>query len=114
MPLKCAYFLITCATQSLYDSFELVSLQSNNIIVLPDMKLRIPPFLEVNNDSAESVQKEALKHFKVTAFTSYTELRPKDSPILLVLGKKGDTAGEVIKGQVLLFFFLFFNFEAFF
>lgn len=65
---------------------------SNNAIVLPNFKHMIPPTLEVNNDSAESVQKEALKHFRVTAFTSYTEFRPEDSPILLVLRKKGDTA----------------------
>ncbi|XP_076614478.1 endoglin isoform X2 [Chaetodon auriga] len=65
---------------------------SNNDILLPAMALRIPPLRTVNNDSAESVQREALNHFKASTFTSYTELRPEESMILLVLGKKENPA----------------------
>ncbi len=92
----------TCARRSLSDSFwTRLFLQSNNHILLPAMTL--PPLLTVNNDSAESVQREALNHFKATTFTSYTEVRPEDSTILLVLGKKGNPPGETIK--VKMFFF---------
>ncbi|KAG8010748.1 Transforming growth factor beta receptor type 3, partial [Nibea albiflora] len=65
---------------------------SNNIILLPPMsqdssQLTVRPFLTSNNDSAMSVQKAALTHFKASTFTSYTELSPEDSMVLLVLGK---------------------------
>ncbi|XP_068190108.1 endoglin [Antennarius striatus] len=66
---------------------------SNNDILLPAMAHRIPPLLIFNNDSAESVQMEALRHFKASAFSSYTELIPKESTILLVLGKKESPEG---------------------
>lgn len=69
------------------------------------MTLRIPPLLTLNNDSAESVQREALNHFKASTFTSYTELRPEDSMILLVLRRNEKTAGKKIKGQNVVFFF---------
>lgn len=66
------------------------------------MTVTLPPMLTLNNDSAESVQKAALNHFKASAFTSYTEVTPKDSAMLLVLGQKDKQAGEAVP------FFLFF------
>lgn len=68
------------------------------------MTASVPPMLTLNNDSAESVQKAALSHFKASAFTSYTEVTPKDSAVLLVLGQKDEQAGEAVA----LLFFLFF------
>lgn len=69
------------------------------------MTASVPPMLTLNNDSAESVQKAALNHFKASAFTSYTEVTPKDSAVLLVLGQKDKQAGEAVA----LFFFPFFS-----
>lgn len=66
------------------------------------MTLTLPPLLTLNNDSAESVQKAALNKFKASAFTSYTEVTPKDSVMLLVLGQKDKQAGEAV---TLFFFF---------
>lgn len=71
-------------------------LQSNNDILLPALTVAIPPMLTLNNDSAESVQKAALNHFKASTFTSYTEVTPKDSTMLLVLGQKDNQAGETV------------------
>ncbi|XP_068609360.1 endoglin [Brachionichthys hirsutus] len=67
---------------------------NNDISVLPAMALRIPPSLLFDNDSAESVQLEALRYFKAGAFSSYTELRPKEATISLVLGKKESPEGS--------------------
>lgn len=58
--------------------------------------MTIPGALALNNDSAESVQREALNHFKASTFTSYTELRSGNSMIFLVLGRKGGPAGMTI------------------
>ncbi|KAM6975878.1 endoglin [Tautogolabrus adspersus] len=65
---------------------------SNNEILLPSITHTIPPLLTLSSDSAEDVQGKALEHFKATTFTSYTELRPEDSVVLLVLGKKDNAA----------------------
>ncbi|CAB1426441.1 unnamed protein product, partial [Pleuronectes platessa] len=56
---------------------------SNNDILLPN--IRIPPSHTLNSDNARDVQRKALKVFNVSTFTSYTELRPANSTILLVL-----------------------------
>lgn len=64
-------------------------LQSNNVVQLPSMTISANLTL---NDSAESLQREALNYFKASTFTSYTELQPEDS-MLLVLGRK-DNAGN--------------------
>lgn len=58
------------------------------------MTVTVPPLFTLNNDSAEAVQKAALNHFKVAAFTSYTEVTPKDSTMMLVVGRKDNRAGE--------------------
>lgn len=71
-------------------------LQSNNHILLPAIRVELPPMLTLNNDSAESVQKAALNHFKASTFTSYTEVTPKDSVMLLVLEQKDNRAGETV------------------
>lgn len=68
-------------------------LQSNNDILLPAMTAAVSPMITLNNDSAESVQKAALNHFKASTFTSYTELTPEDSTMLLVLRQKDNQAG---------------------
>ncbi|KAK9532462.1 hypothetical protein VZT92_009843 [Zoarces viviparus] len=67
---------------------------STNDILLTTFTHRIPPFVTLDSDNAEEVQKKALDHFKVSTFTSYTELRPEDSMVSLVLGKK-DNSGVV-------------------
>ncbi|XP_044029207.1 endoglin isoform X2 [Siniperca chuatsi] len=61
---------------------------SNNDILLPTITHRVTPLFTLNSDYAEDVQRKALDHFKASTFTSYTELRPEDSLVLLVLGKK--------------------------
>ncbi|GLD55399.1 uncharacterized protein AKAME5_000790200 [Lates japonicus] len=63
---------------------------SNNEILLPAMP-RIPILHTFNNDNAEDVQRKALESFKVSTFTSYTEFKPADSTILLVLAKNDNT-----------------------
>lgn len=110
MPLKTCLLLSECLSVSKWFIWTCLFLQSNNDILLPAMTLRIPPLLTLNNDSAESVQREALNHFKASTFTSYTELRPEDSMILLVLRRNEKTAGKKIKGQNVV---VFFDFEAF-
>lgn len=60
------------------------------------MTATIKPTITLNNDSAESVQKAALNHFKVSTFTSYIEVTPKDADMLLVLGQKGSPTGEAV------------------
>uniref|UniRef100_A0A3Q3VJN8 TGFBR3/Endoglin-like N-terminal domain-containing protein n=1 Tax=Mola mola TaxID=94237 RepID=A0A3Q3VJN8_MOLML len=69
---------------------EHFSLTSNNVILLPTMK--IPPLHILNNDSAEIVQREALNLFRASTFTSYTELRTTENMISLVLGRKENPA----------------------
>ncbi|XP_029301011.1 endoglin isoform X2 [Cottoperca gobio] len=61
---------------------------SNNDILLPAMTHRISSSFTLNSDNAEDVQRKALEHFKVNTFTSYTELRPQDSTVLLVQRQK--------------------------
>lgn len=58
--------------------------------------MTVPPFLTLNNDSAESVQKQALHFFNASTFTSYTEVTPKDSAMLLILGRKDGLPGEAM------------------
>ncbi|XP_028273345.1 endoglin isoform X2 [Parambassis ranga] len=65
---------------------------SNNEIVLPTFTHRVPPSVKLNSDNAEDVQRKALDHFKASTFTSYTEFRPEDPVILLVLRSKANTA----------------------
>lgn len=61
---------------------------SNNEILLPTIPHRIPPFFTLNNDSAKDVQRMALEHFKASTFTSYTEITPEGSMVLLVFEQK--------------------------
>lgn len=61
------------------------------------MTVPIPPLFTLNNYSAETVQKAALNHFKVSAFTSYTEVTPEDSIMLLVVGREDNRAGEALR-----------------
>ncbi|XP_026152395.1 endoglin [Mastacembelus armatus] len=63
---------------------------SNNDILLPTFK--ISPSFTLNSDNAQVVQRKALELFKASTFTSYTELRPEDARILLVLGKNNNPA----------------------
>nr|XP_046230863.1 endoglin isoform X2 [Scatophagus argus] len=70
---------------------------SNNDILLPAMTHRILPSLVLNNDSTKTVQREALNYFKSSTFTSYTELIPGSSMILLVLTKK---EGPAVTGAI--------------
>ncbi|KAM4527935.1 endoglin [Odontesthes bonariensis] len=61
---------------------------SNNDMMLTFFRQRIPPTYKgpLKGDKAEVVQRMALEHFKAHTFTSYTEIKPKDSDIYLVLG----------------------------
>ncbi|XP_061656427.1 endoglin isoform X2 [Syngnathoides biaculeatus] len=59
---------------------------SNNEIVLPAMAHRIQPLFDLSSDQAADVQRKALDYFKAGTFTSYTEMRPEGSQLLLVLG----------------------------
>ncbi|KAM8743792.1 endoglin [Acanthopagrus schlegelii] len=68
---------------------------SNNVIMLATMGHKLLPNITVNNDGAESVQREALKYFKANTFTSYTELLPGATPIFLVLGKEDTVVTEI-------------------
>ncbi|XP_019937983.1 endoglin isoform X2 [Paralichthys olivaceus] len=61
---------------------------SNNDILLPTQ--RISPLHTLTSDNARDVQRKALEVFKVSTFTSYTELRPVNPTIILVLGKNDD------------------------
>lgn len=63
------------------------------------VKFTVQPLLTSNNDSAVSVQRAALTHFKASTFTSYTELSPEDSMVLLVLGKMEKPTGKTIEGK---------------
>ncbi|XP_035523510.1 endoglin [Morone saxatilis] len=65
---------------------------NNEILLLTTGTQRVAPLLTLGSDNAKVVQKKALEYFKVSTFTSYTEFRPLDSMILLVLGKKENTA----------------------
>ncbi|XP_058473714.1 endoglin [Solea solea] len=60
---------------------------SNNDVLLPSFT-RGTPLHTLNSDNATEVQNKAMEIFNVTTFTSYTELRPVDSSILLVLVQK--------------------------
>ncbi|XP_077479003.1 endoglin [Stigmatopora argus] len=75
---------------------------SNNEIVLPNMLPRIQPLFELHSDKAEVVQKKALEYFKADAFTSYTEMRPDGSQLLLVLGRDGPAVTETVTEAVRL------------
>ncbi|XP_061554450.1 endoglin [Phycodurus eques] len=69
---------------------------SNNEIVLPAMAHRIQPLFELSSDQAEDVQKKALDYFKADTFTSYTEMRPEGSQLLLVLGRDTPAVTETV------------------
>lgn len=72
---------------------------SNNDILLPNIPQRISPLHTLNSDNARDVQRKALEVFRVSTFTSYTELRPADSTILLVLVKSDNPAvTELVPG----------------
>ncbi|XP_057675756.1 endoglin [Corythoichthys intestinalis] len=75
---------------------------SNNEVVLPGMPPRIQPLFELRSDKAEVVQKKALEYFKADAFTSYTEMRPEGSQLLLVLGRDGPAVTETVTEAVKL------------
>ncbi|XP_040013296.1 endoglin isoform X2 [Xiphias gladius] len=74
---------------------------SNNDILLPTITHRIPPSYTLTSDNADDVQRKALDIFKVSTFTSYTELRPADSTILLVLVKNDPSATEIVPDPVI-------------
>ncbi|XP_056288790.1 endoglin [Pseudoliparis swirei] len=74
---------------------------SNNDILLSTFTHTIPPFVTMDIDNAEDVQRKALDYFKASTFTSYTELRPEGSMVSLVLGKKDNSAvGEAAPAPV--------------
>lgn len=79
--------------------------------MLATMGHKLLPNITVNNDGAESVQREALKYFKANTFTSYTELLPGATPIFLVLGKE-DSVGKTIRDQNLVWIRAFFSLKA--
>ncbi|CAJ1070640.1 endoglin isoform X2 [Xyrichtys novacula] len=67
---------------------------SNNDVffLLPNIDHKVKPLFTLDVDSAEDVQRKALNYFTATTFTSYTELRPEDTVVMLVLGRKDSGA----------------------
>ncbi|KAM7392783.1 hypothetical protein PAMA_007746 [Pampus argenteus] len=63
---------------------------SNNDILLHNkgVIMRIQPYVPLNNDSIEAVQRKALEYYKASTFTSYTEINPEASMVSLVMEKK--------------------------
>ncbi|XP_019746146.1 endoglin isoform X2 [Hippocampus comes] len=74
---------------------------SNNEIVLPAMAHRMKPTFKLSSDQAKDVQREALDYFKADTFTSYTEMRPEGSQLLLVLGRDRPAVTETVTEAVL-------------
>lgn len=74
-------------------------MQSNNDVTVPPIgpspakPLTINASVTLSADAADRVQREALGYFKTTAFTSYTELRPEDPVLLLVLRGRDEAGG---------------------
>lgn len=68
------------------------------------MRHRIPPLVSLNSDDAEIVQRKVLEHFKTTSFTSYTEILPEGSMIVLRLQKKAIHTGTVQFSLMLVFY----------
>ncbi|XP_053720621.1 endoglin [Synchiropus splendidus] len=61
---------------------------SNNEMLVPTILSSIAPVITMNSSAAEDVQKKALDAFKVSTFTSYTEISPKASTVALVLRQR--------------------------
>lgn len=80
------------------------ALQSNNYVTVPPMGLpllgpvTIRPLVTLAADAADQVQREALHHLHATAFTSYTELRPENPALLLVLRGRDEVWGVATDG----------------
>lgn len=55
--------------------------------------ITIQPRVTLTTDAADQVQRVALGYFKTTGFTSYIELLPGDSPLLLVLRGRDEVGG---------------------
>lgn len=74
-------------------------LQSNNDVTFPPIgpppagPFTVQPNVILTADAADQVQSKALHEFKASAFTSYIELRPKDSALLLVLRGRDQVEG---------------------
>ncbi|XP_030005968.1 endoglin [Sphaeramia orbicularis] len=68
---------------------------SNNKIVLSTFSHTIQPLVAMNTDRAEDVQKMALDYYKASTFTSYTEIKTKESALLLGLRKDDRPVGIV-------------------
>ncbi|KAM9820636.1 endoglin [Neosynchiropus ocellatus] len=66
---------------------------SNNEMLFPTGLRSITPVITMNSSVAEDVQKKALDTFKVSTFTSYTEISPKASTVALVLALEKSPAG---------------------
>ena len=54
---------------------------------------KIRPSVETSSDIAEEVQRKALEYFKSSSITTYFEIQPVGSTIILVLGHKDDVKG---------------------
>jgi len=95
--IKWCLFLNTHSTRKL-NLFELVffCLQSNNYMLLTVFQIRLEPSYKgsLKGDKAEDVQWMAYEHFKAHTFTIYTEIKPKNSDIYLVLGTLNNFGGK--------------------
>lgn len=74
-------------------------MQSNNDVTFPPFGISPEP-VTLAADAADMVQREALGFFQDTAFTSYTELRPEDPALLLVLRARDEVGGAATVGPV--------------
>ncbi|XP_075899675.1 endoglin [Nelusetta ayraudi] len=72
---------------------------SNNDVTFPPFGISPEP-VTLAADAADMVQREALGFFQDTAFTSYTELRPEDPALLLVLRARDEVGGAATVGPV--------------
>lgn len=95
MPVKFNILL----TNLSFISICLPCLQSNNDVLLFSMRHRMQPTLTLNSDSTEVVQRMSLHYFNTTTFTSYTEIIPGSSNIVVDLQQGIHAGGKILKGR---------------
>ncbi|XP_062290716.1 endoglin [Scomber scombrus] len=79
---------------------EITSFLSNNDVVMANMQTIVKPSIKLMNDSAEDVQRMALHRTNAISFTSYTEIKPESSTLLLVLEEK-ETPADTVPSPVI-------------
>ncbi|XP_071321766.1 endoglin isoform X2 [Trachinotus anak] len=80
--------------------FSSVQFASNNDVLLSIFKQKIPPHYTLNSDNAEEVQRKALDVYKISTFTSYTEVRPTGSTISLALARNDSSTEPAVSPNI--------------